>query len=130
MTAAYCSGMSNFGALYAAPCGWAGDADDATYILDERRCPRCGGVIRAGTLAPGNDPAGAPPRPLGELLAMVDETHAAYWTAGGVEWRAVHDVGAGPRVLFQAHDRREGRWITQHTLEAFFGAPARIEAVA
>ena len=71
--------------------------------------------------------ADAPPT-VAELLPRVDE-HAAYWTAGGVEWRAVHDVGAGPRVLFQAHDLREGRWITMHTIEDFFSAPARHAAV-
>ena len=44
---AYCNGMSNFGTPYAPPCGWAGTTADATYILDERRCPQCGGALCA-----------------------------------------------------------------------------------
>lgn len=41
-----CHGMHNFGVPYAAACGWSGLIATATYILDERRCPTCGGSLR------------------------------------------------------------------------------------
>lgn len=56
----FCNGMSNFGARFADPCGWIGPVADAQYILDERRCPKCGGELRKvdpkATSTPGATP--------------------------------------------------------------------------
>lgn len=51
MTVVCCNGMSNFGTRYAPACGWTGLAADAVYILDERRCPTCGGALRTPVAA-------------------------------------------------------------------------------